>query len=71
MARRKLLDYSIPLIVFVFLTTIVVILYAFAINKHYSVIEEQVHDTGRLLSKEFYKQYRAGVSKLEDLKKPE
>ncbi|GAA4279597.1 ATP-binding protein [Gaetbulibacter aestuarii] len=69
MAKKKFLDFSIPLMVFVLLTAVISLIYIVALNKHYNVIDEQVHDTGKLLSKEFYQQFNSEVSKLEDLKK--
>ena len=69
MAKKKFLDFSIPMMVFVVLTTIISLIYIIALNKHHSVIDEQVHDTGKLLSKEFHGQFITEVTRLENLKK--
>ena len=69
MAKKKFLDFSIPLMVFVILTTIITLIYIIVLNKHHSVIDEQVHDTRKLLSKEFHGQFITEVKRLENLKK--
>src|SRR5690606_6357992 len=50
------------------LTTFILIIYKISLERHYSLIETQVEETGALLSKEFKNIVTSDISNLENLK---
>lgn len=66
--KERFLNQIIPISTFIFLTTAVLVLYALSIEKHYSVIEQQLADTGQLLAKEFKNTVKSDISRLKNLK---
>jgi two-component system, sensor histidine kinase len=67
--KKRVSKLSIPIITFILLITLKVTLYKISVDKHHSLIEAQVFDTGDLLSKEFNNIVKSDISRLENLKK--
>lgn len=57
-----------PIISFLILVALIIIIYKFSLERHYSLIEAQVDETGALLSKEFKNIINSDISNLENLK---
>ncbi|MDH7912071.1 histidine kinase dimerization/phospho-acceptor domain-containing protein [Winogradskyella sp. SYSU M77433] len=68
MIKRRYLELIVPLSTFIVLTTVVYILYLSSVKEHYSVIEQQLTDTGRLLSKEFKNIIKSDIDRLKNLR---
>jgi signal transduction histidine kinase/CheY-like chemotaxis protein len=65
---KKRLDFIIAITTFFILVSLILFIYSASVNKHYAVIQEDLHHTGKLISKEFNNIVQEDVSKLENIK---